>query len=256
VIPEERRDRILDLIRKESVCSVKKLVSVFGVSRITIQRDLTILEESGVIAKVHGGARAVRQGPDGFETRFSIRYKQNHQNKSQIAKKALAFVRSQGCIFIDSSTTAHVFGLEVFKRDIHDLVVVTNAPSLLFEASKYPELKIISTGGEFLHSFSMYAGEWVTDFIERINIDCAFISAAGISEDLKITTEHRELSGILQKLIENSAEVNLLLDSTKLFRKGMITVADLSDCTRIITDDFVTDQQKETLSRAKIEIIS
>ena len=255
MIPEERRDKILDLIRKENVCSIKDLVSKFEVSRITIQRDLTALEESGLIAKVHGGAKSIRQDENIFEARFSIRYKQNYRKKLQIAKKALGFVRPRGCIFIDSSTTAHIFGLEVFRHNIQDLSIVTNAPSLLQEAARYPDFKIISTGGELMRSFSMYSGEWVPEFLDNINIDCAFISAAGVSEDLKITTEHRELSSILLTVIRKSAEVNLLLDSSKLFRRAMITVADLSECTRIIIDDEITEQQKTILSLSNIEIV-
>ena len=255
MIPEERRDKILGQIIEDEVCSIKKLVAEFGVSRVTIQRDLTMLEESGQIAKVHGGARLIKPDKNVFESRFNIRIKQNYRKKRQIAKKALGFARPQGCIFIDSSTTAHVFGVDLFSQNIRDMVIVTNSPSLLQEAGKHPDYKIISTGGELLHALSMYTGEWVSDFIEKINFDSAFISAAGISEDLKITTENRELSNILTKAIQNSKEVNLLVDSSKLFRKGMITVGDLSCCTRLITDDAATKQQRAKLSRSEIEII-
>ena len=255
MIPEERRDRILSMLREEEVCSIKSLVSEFGVSRITIQRDLTVLEENGLLSKVHGGARAVKQESGVFETRFNIRYKQNYRKKLEIARKALDCARPRGCVFIDSSTTAHVFGMEAFRQNIHDIVIVTNAPALLVEAVSYPDFKIISTGGELLRSFSMYAGEWVLEFLDSINIDCAFISAAGVSEDLKITTEHRELSSILLKVIQKSTEANLLMDSTKLFRQGMITVAGLGDCTRIITDSDIAKGQRAALSRSGVEIV-
>ena len=255
MIPEERRDRILGLIREDEVCSIKKMVSEFGVSRITIQRDLTTLEESGLVTKVHGGARAVKQDINIFETRFNIRYKQNYRKKLQIAKKALPFARSHECIFIDSSTTAHIFGLELFRQNIQGMVVITNAPSLLQEALKYPDCKIISTGGELIRSFSIFAGEWVLDFLDKINIDCAFISAAGVSEDLKITTSNRELSSVLTKVIQKSAEINLLIDSTKLYRQGMVTVGALSECTRLIIDDGATDEQKTALLTSGIEIV-
>ena len=255
MIPEERRDKILELVRKENVCSVKYLEKEFGVSRITIGRDLAILEENGQILKVHGGAKIVKQDLNAFETRFSIRYKQNYNKKLQIAKKALGFVKPQGSIFIDSSTTAYIFGLELFRHSVRDLSVVSNGPSLLQESIAYPDFKIISTGGELLRTSSMFAGEWVVDFIDKINLDCAFISAAGISENLMITTENRELSSILLKAIQKSSEVNLLMDSSKIFRKGMITVADLSGCTRIIVDDEITKEQRGILSGSGIEIV-
>ena len=255
MIPEERRDRILELIREEEVCSIRKLVAEFGVSRVTIQRDLTVLEDGGLLTKVHGGARANKLDANVFETRFNIRYKQNYRKKLQIARKALPFARAHECVFIDSSTTAHVFGLELFRQNIQDMAVVTNSPSLLQEASNYPDYRIISTGGELLRSFSIFAGEWVLDFLDKINIDCAFISAAGVSRDLKITSSNRELASVLSKVILRSAEVNLLIDSTKLFRQGMVTVGNLSDCKRVILDNDVTPEQKAILSRSAIEII-
>jgi len=255
MIPEERRDKILDLIREDEVCSIKKLVSEFGVSRVTIQRDLSMLEEGGLLTKVHGGARIVKQDGNVFETRFNIRFKQNYRKKLQIARKAIPFTRAHECIFIDSSTTAHVFGLELFRQNIQDMTVITNAPSLLQEAVNYPDYKIISTGGELLRSFSMFAGEWVLDFLDKINIDSAFISAAGVSEGLNLTSSNRELASVLSKVIQKSSEVNLLMDSTKFFRQGMVSVGELSDCTRIITDNDVADDQKDILLRAGIEII-
>jgi len=255
MIPEERRDRILSLIREEEVCSIKRLVTEFDVSRVTIQRDLTILEEQGYLSKVHGGARIVRQEAGELETRFNIRYKQNYRKKLQIAKKALKYTKSHECIFIDSSTTAHVFGLELFRQDIQGILLVTNSPSLLKEAVQYPDYKIISTGGELLRSFSIFAGEWVLDFLDKINIDCAFISAAGVSKELIITSSNRELASVLSKVIQRSSEINLLMDSTKLFRQGMVTIGNLSDCTRIIMDDEVSETQKTILSRSGIEII-
>ena len=254
MIPEERRDKILSLMRKNEVCSVKKLVSEFGVSRITIQRDLTMLEEAGLIAKVHGGARIVKQDGRVFETRFNIRFNQNYRKKLEIAKKAMAFIKPHGCIFIDSSTTGHVFGLEIFKHGVQDIVIVTNSPSLLHEAVQYPDQKIISTGGELMRAFSMFAGEWVVDFLDKVNIDCAFISAAGVSKDLKVTTENRELSRILEKVMQKSAEINLLIDSTKIYRQGMITVGHLSGCTRLITDEEAGQGPKGDFLRAGVEI--
>ena len=255
MIPEERRDRILSLITEHEVCSMKTLAREFGVSRVTIQRDLTALEESGHILKVHGGAKIQKTDVNTFESRFNIRIKQNYGRKKQIAKKALAFAKPHTCVFIDSSSTAHVFGLELFRQGVQDMAVVTNSPSLLYEAGRYPDYRIISTGGELLRSSSLYAGEWVLDFLDKINFDCAFISAAGVSKDLKITTANRELSSILMKVIRKSAEINLLVDSTKLFRQGMITVGELSACTRLITDNEATEAQKGALSRAGVEFL-
>jgi DeoR/GlpR family transcriptional regulator of sugar metabolism len=257
MIPEERRERILDKLNKEEICSIKSLAKEFGVSRITIMRDLNILEKNGLVTKVHGGVKIKKNdnNPFGPETRFNYRLKQNYEKKLQIAKKAVAFVKDGTTIFIDSSTTAHMFSLELFKNKYIDLNIVTNSPTIIAEALKLPDIKIISTGGELNSSFSMFGGTWVTDFLDRINIDTAYISTAGISRELNIITSNMELANILKKVIEKSDEINLLVDSSKFFRKEMLNVSTIRNFTRIITDDAIDAEHLKLLKGAGPDIV-
>ncbi|MBA7693159.1 hypothetical protein ES703_101735 [subsurface metagenome] len=88
----------------------------------------------------------------------------------------------------------------------------------------------------------MLGGSWVIDFLEKVNIDKAFISAAGISYDKKITTSNRELANIIIKVFEKSSEVNLLVDSTKFSKAAMINMSTVEQCKRIITDSNINIQ--------------
>ena len=73
----------------------------------------------------------------------------------------------------------------------------------------------------------MFGGTWVLDFLDKINIDSAYISAAGISKDLNITSSNMDLANILKKVIEKSDSVNLLVDSSKIFKREMLDVLSL-----------------------------
>ncbi|GAI86741.1 unnamed protein product, partial [marine sediment metagenome] len=94
----------------------------------------------------------------------------------------------------------------------------------------------ISTGGQLRSDFNMLCGKWTIDFLERLNINSAFISAAGISDEMGITSSDIELVNILSVVIKKSKEVNLLVDSTKFGKVGMIEICPINNITRIITD--------------------
>jgi DeoR/GlpR family transcriptional regulator of sugar metabolism len=255
MIPEERREEMLRMIREKEICAIKTLVSHFGVSRITIQRDLTDLEEKGFITKIHGGAKFRRQEQTSFETRFDIRYNMNYSKKLDVVKNAMQFVKPHSTIFLDSSTTSHMLGCEIMESNFDELNLITTSPSLICEAMKKPDANVISTGGELRSYFSMFGGPFVIEFLERVHIDCAFISSAGISKQFQFTTSNMELSNILKKVIERSHEVNFLLDSTKIFKQAMNVISGTEKCTRIITDAQADKEAVATIIKHGVEVI-
>ncbi len=236
MIPEERRIKILEKLQQKDIYTIDNLTRELKVSRITIQRDVGVLVERGVVEKVHGGVKLLREPDKRIESRFSLRMQQNIESKIEIARKALGFIRDGSTIFLDSSTTVYIFARELFKKDFLDLNIITTSPAIICESLDYPELKIVSTGGELRTTFNMFAGNWVIDFLNNINIGSAFISAAGVTSEGKITSNNRELANTISAVFSRSEEVNLLVDSTKLYKPGMLDVSTLKECKRIITD--------------------
>ena len=235
MIPEQRRLKIMEKLRGDDICSIDRLTEELEVSRITIQRDVNLLVEQGLAMKIHGGLQLKKSGNNRIETRFKSRLRQNFASKIEIAKKAATFVKENSIIFLDSSTTVYVFAKEIFKRDYADLNIITNSPAIINESMLYDRIRIISTGGELRVNFNMFAGSWVLDFLEKLNISSAFISAAGISSEGKITSNNRELANIIKEVFNRSAEVNLLVDNSKFHKSGMLNVGSLGECKRVIT---------------------
>jgi DeoR/GlpR family transcriptional regulator of sugar metabolism len=248
MIPEERRNTILTKLDEKGVYSVNELVKELSVSRVTVQRDIKILKERGLLQKVHGGIRAAEKRNAHIETLFSARLKQNVEKKVEIAGKAIEFVRDHSTIFIDSSSTCFIFARELFKKRFVNLSIITTSPSILNEAMQYPEATVVSTGGLLRQNFSMFAGKWVVDFLEQVNIDTAFISAAGLSPSLQITTSNADLGEILRVVFRRAQEINLLADSSKFFISAMLDIAHVNDCRRIISDGGLRSKLGELLS--------
>ena len=69
-----RQERIKKYIESRNVATIKELRELFpDVSLMTLHRDLSALEEMGIVTKYRGGARSVHQ-PDDVE--FNIRMKE------------------------------------------------------------------------------------------------------------------------------------------------------------------------------------
>jgi DeoR/GlpR family transcriptional regulator of sugar metabolism len=250
MLPEERRNKILEMLNGVALCSVAELVERLDVSRITIVRDLTFLEKAGVVTKVHGGAKLRNEDLPRYEALFRVRMNRNHHRKVAIGKEAALIPRDDSTIFIDSSTTAYTFALELMKRKFAHLNVITNSPAILNSAREMMGMTIIATGGELNPVFNMLGGLWVADFLEKINFDAAFISASGISEKLNLTTSSIDLANILNKVISKTPRVHLLADSSKLSKQEMINICPLAQCSLLITDDGITPEREQRLREA------
>jgi len=256
MIPEKRRSKILKLLSLKDVLSVDEFVEAFGVARITVQRDIAALAEKGLVEKVHGGVKLKRDDRRLFETLFSRRLQREQEKKAEIAQRAADYVQNHSTIFVDSSSTCYIFAQEVFRRQFTDIVIVTNSPAVLFESLKSSHVRLITTGGELQQNFNMFSGHWVVEFLQNVNLDQAFISAAGISKSLKLTTSNAYLAEILQAVLRQSKSVNVLADSTKFFQSAMLNVAELVHCDRLISDAGLKgklEPYREILT--KVEII-
>ena len=89
LLPAERQQRILDILREEFTARSSRLSELMRVSEMTIRRDLDILEGQGLIERTHGGA-VFRQERVAGKFRYSTSAEKNLEEKQNIAKRAAA----------------------------------------------------------------------------------------------------------------------------------------------------------------------
>ena len=100
MLPEERRNKILEMLDGSALCSVTEFVERLDVSRITVVRDLTFLEKAGIVTKVHGGAKLRNENRPHYEALFKIRMNRNIQKKQIIGREAALLPKDDSTIFV------------------------------------------------------------------------------------------------------------------------------------------------------------
>jgi len=140
---EERRQHILSLIQKQGRVLVDDLSERFGLSKITIRKDLDHLQAKELLVRTHGGALPAQAGALS-DPPIEEKTELHHDAKLRIAKAAAAMVSEGQCILLDSGTTTTAIAREllVFKH----LTVITNALNIAGELSR-SNFEVILIGG-------------------------------------------------------------------------------------------------------------
>ena len=87
----QRRVKILHLIREDGHAKVQDLSKIFNVTDVTIRQDLEALEQMGYIQREHGGA--FLKGVGSFAKTGQL-FNQTHlEEKKEIAQKAIQFIQ-------------------------------------------------------------------------------------------------------------------------------------------------------------------
>ncbi|HXK62632.1 MAG TPA: DeoR/GlpR family DNA-binding transcription regulator, partial [Acidobacteriota bacterium] len=129
--PEQRQDQILARLRAfQSEVSVEELASLFGVSALTIRRDLDQLDAQGAIVRTHGGCML----KSSIESAYRRRVATNFELKQAIGRAAADELQAAGTVLInDGSTTFH---LAAHLGGRGSFTVFTNSIAIMTELSR------------------------------------------------------------------------------------------------------------------------
>ena len=246
----ERQTRILQFIHQRLSVSVNELSLNFNVTPMTIRRDLKVLEQKGLVMRIHGGV-IIPNSPValGEQERETISISQ----KAAIGEAAAGFVKNHQTVFIDAGTTP----TELAKRLVNHqgLTVVTNSVKVLSILADAPGVNLIGVGGSVYGGAWSFVGSLAEAAIRRFHSDLAFLGITSISLDSGLTEVNYFEADIKTLIIKQSQRVILLADSSKFNKISPIHVANLSEIDMIITDDKLSPEWVEAYRSSGTEII-
>ena len=248
-----RKTKIIDYLKKENKCSVNELCGLFDVSFSTIHRDLNELEREGTIKKIYGGVRLLVE--DKIEPESSVRLNTNMMQKKKIGAKALEYVDSGDCIFIDNSSTSYYFAESLAGSSTRDVIIITdsNMTPRLFIGNR--NITVISTGGILLKELDSFYGPVALDAISRYNGNKFFFSVGAISLEGQLSDFPANESVIKKEQFKRCSCHICLVDSSKFNQVRPNKLFDLSQVDRIITDSSLNPESREEFEKAGINLI-
>jgi DeoR/GlpR family transcriptional regulator of sugar metabolism len=232
----ERRQEILLLLEQKSRVSVDHLAVHFGVSRSSIRRDLSQLQEHGLLTRTYGGAVALNgtSANGSGEAPFTERQVAHFAEKDRIGRAAAQHIAEGETIFIDGGTTTECMLPYLPDKRI---TVVTYGLNIINRLSSNQKVTLIAIGG-MLHRYSLtFSGILALNSIDAYNIryDKTFMAASGVSTSAGITNASLEEIAIKRKAMAAGQQNILLVDASKIgaMRAGLI--APLQAAMRLIT---------------------
>lgn len=234
MLASERQARILDEVKRRGSVRVSVLSDIFGVSDMTIRRDLDVLDAAGLVDKVHGGARA----PASLSTNepgFEAKWVQQQAEKAAIAAQGARLVQPGMAIGLSAGTTTWALAQHVV--DVDQLTVVTNSMQVaqVFQRGTGATQTVILTGGVRTPSDAL-VGPVAVAALRQLHLDVLFLGVHGMTERAGYSTPNLLEADVDRAFVEASHHLVVLADHTKWGQVGLSSIAPLEAADVLVTD--------------------
>ena len=224
----ERQEQIMQLLRQKDALRVGQIAKELYTSEATVRRDLAYMESQGLVRRVYGGVVLEKQNLP-----LDLRLNEHANAKKEIAERASKLISEGSSVFLDASSTAS--HLLPYLLEFDNLTVVTNSHRAI-ETLRQSKLNFICTGGKMITTNQAYVGPIAEATLESLCVDFAFFSSQGVSEDGEVTDFSEEETSLRRVLLRRAKHPVLLCDSSKVGKRFLYRLGNLSDMSEVITD--------------------
>lgn len=225
---KDRKKDILDILYANGRVSVSKLAKTLFVSEMTIRRDLSEMEKDGVLRRYRGGAVLTAVSN---KMPITQRFFVDESEKIYLSKKAISFLSDDLTIFIDSSSTCQY--IIPYINRFKNITIITNSVNALLIASK-SKIPCILIGGKYYSQDMCFVGSIAEQYANEFNVDIAFFSSLGLSEDGIISDTDIEQTMIRKIIMSHSKKNIFLFEKNKLNKIYSYTVCYKTDVNEVI----------------------
>jgi DeoR/GlpR family transcriptional regulator of sugar metabolism len=246
VLAAQRRQQVLRAVRSGTT-QVAELAAAFGVSEMTVRRDLRDLEGEGKLMRVHGGAMSVAAEPSFAEIEV-----ERPAVKDAIGAAAAALVDDGQTIVLDIGTTTLALARHLRGRT---LTVITSNLAAYEELLVEATIELVLLGGVVRRNYRSLVGVLAEDALRQLRADVAFLGASGIDAELGILDTTMVEVPIKRAMMDAAERCVLLADSAKFGMSGVVRVCGPERLHTLVTDAGVASQAREAFERAGVEVV-
>jgi len=252
---DERRSLIAQMVIEKGQVVVSDLVKMFDVSEVSIRRDLTLLEESRRLKRIHGGAVPI---PGNFRTdSFEEKEKLHMRAKERIGQVAASLIQQNNVILLDSGTTT----LQIVRntpsslRVSNMITIVSNSMPVSQEILTWPSPNLTILGGIYLPDYQATVGPQTIHQLQELTADIVFLGTDGLTLEGGATTANVLMAEVDRMMADHASKTVLVTDSSKFGRKGFVPVKEVSSYHTIITDEDAPEDMVKAIRDMGVEVL-
>lgn len=227
-----RQVRIRERFAEGRGVTVTALAAEFGVSAMTIRRDLAALEHNAEIQRTHGGAMLTERMILEFD--YRDRQAQNRAAKRAIAAAARKLVQPGDRVILDTGTTT--LELASLLRDGERLTVITPSLAVASELQHAAGVEVILLGGVIRRGSPDLTGPVTEHCLKLFAADIVIQGADAIGLDGSIYNSDVRLARVDEMMRRVAGRCCVLADHTKIGRTALARSGTMAEVDVFITD--------------------
>ncbi len=247
----DRQRAISEAVMAEGAIRIEQLAERFGISLMTVHRDLDELESRGLLRKSRGVATALASSL--VESSDVYRAGQQVAAKRALARAALEHIEPGQSVFLDDSTTV----LEVARllSGKAPLTAITNVLTVMNELQGVRGISLVALGGNFYNWCSAFMGRMTNEAIAKLRADVFVMSTAAVTDDACFF-QTPETVDTKRAMFDSAARRILLVDHTKFTKRAMHEMARLDEFDVVIVDAQTDRSEIARLRKAGVTIVT
>ena len=245
-----RQRAITEAVMSAGAVRIEDLAERFGISQMTVHRDLDELEARGLLRKSRGVATALSTAL--VESSDVYRSGRELPEKEAIAHAALEFIEPGQAVFLDDSTTT--LHLVPHLHTKKPLTVITNTLTIMNELKSVSGITLLGLGGQYYNWCSAYMGRMTTSAISALRADLLVMSTSAISDDIAFH-QTLETVDVKRAMFDAASRRILLADHTKFDKRALHAMLPLAEFDAVIVD-YATDRSHVArLRKAGVNVV-
>jgi DeoR/GlpR family transcriptional regulator of sugar metabolism len=225
-----RRAWILSTLRSAGFLAINDLAREFGVSHMTVRRDLHALEETGDVRMVHGGVSLIPESlqnaafpDDGYAA-----------GRVRVAARAGASVGPQDTIALDAGPTAFAVA-RALPEDFRGSVITHSMPVLKLLDERPTGARAVALGGELLAERHAFIGPATEATLTQLRARTFFLSPVAV-DALGMYARTPAEASVQRRLIEIADRVVLVVTQEVYATSAPARIAPLDRVSALVTD--------------------
>lgn len=235
MLTRQRKQLILERLRRDGQIVAKHVSQELGLSEDTIRKDLRELAQEGRLQRVHGGALPSSPAVADYAGREQLAT----SGKVAIGRTAARLIQPGQVVLLDGGTTA----LQVAHHLPTELraTVVTHSPTIAVALVTHPTVEVVVIGGRLFKHSIVAVGAATIEALSHIRADVYFMGVTGIHAEAGLSTGDLEEAHVKRALMRSAADTIVLASAEKLNAASPFVIAPMTEVSGLIVERDTPD---------------